>query len=248
MDAFLLKKIVSNLVHLVPGVFLALLLACLLQRWWPRCARIFILVLTLGLLALSSAPVSNTLVAKLENQNPVLQSPPPKTSHILVLGSGHDNTSSKPANSVLSATALSRLTEGVRLWKSQPTSKLVTSGAKFRSDISHADAMAAMAIELGVPQDAIVRLNESRDTSEEIRAAKKLMSANDLLVIVSSATHLPRAGLLARQYQVPYLLAPTDFLQIDAPWYRLDGHFLRNVDRAVHEWVGMLWQVVNQKA
>jgi len=45
----------------------------------------------------------------------------------------------------------------------------------------------------------------------------------------------------AEKTVLSYTMAPTDFLTVDAPWYRPDGYFLRNLDRAIHEWVGMLW-------
>jgi len=133
MDPFFLKKLVSNFVHLVPALFIWLLIAVLLLRVYPKLARTLILMLSISLLALSSAPVSNAIVAPLENRYPVLESLPDNTALVLLLGFGHHYTADRPPNSVLMAVALSRLSEAVRLVKTNEQAKLLVSGAKFRS-------------------------------------------------------------------------------------------------------------------
>jgi len=190
-------------------------------------------------------PVSNSLVAVLENRFPALAVAPPDTGVILVLGAGHIYEPGRPANSVLMAPGLSRVVEGVRLWKTSPDVLLALSGAPFRSAISHAEAMKNMALELGVAEDKILLFDQTRNTEEEIIAARQTLSQlpgdTQRLVVTSSATHLPRAALMLDRLGVSYTMAPTDFLTIDAPWYRLDAYFLKNLDRALHEWLGMLW-------
>ena len=292
MDGFVLKKIVSLLLHIIPGALLLLLGALLLRRWFPRIASWVSVLLCVLLLLGSMPPVSNAIVGQLEHRYPILPTAPADTQAILVLGYGHMYTPERPANSVLMAGALSRLSEGVRLWKTRPESVLILSGAKFRSEISHAEAMQRMALELGVPKEKTLLLVNTRDTEDEIIAAVQYLrqiSANGQsvkqdaatsdamsatgntaeddstadnstadnstedngtedngsltgrLIVTSSATHLPRAALMLARQQVNYSLAPTDFLVLDAPWFRLDSYFLRNLDRAIHEWVGMAW-------
>lgn len=245
MDAFLLKKILSNVVHIVPGAFFGLLICVALLGRWPRLARLGTLVITLSLLALSSPPVTNSIVGSLENQYPVVQALPEDTELVLVLGSGHHWTADRPPNSVLMASALSRLSEAVRLWRTRPEAVLMTSGAKFRSEISHAETMGNMAMALGMDESRLVLSPEARDTDDEIATALRWMqqngSATGRLVVVSSAMHLPRAATLLSHQPVPYTMAPTDFRVLDAPWYRFNSLHLSDVDWAVHEYVGMLW-------
>jgi len=245
MDPFFLKKLISNLVHVVPALFIGLLLAILLLRVFPKFARTLLVVLSLSLLALSSAPVSNAIVAPLENRYPVLQSVPDNTALVLVLGLGHHYTPARPPNSVLMAGALSRLSEAVRLVKTNEKAKLLVSGAKFRSQVAHAEAMAAMAIELGIDESRIVYASDTLDTGDEIAFARQWMekNADDLqeLIVVSSATHLTRAAMLLEGSGIKHTMAPTDFRMLDAPWYRFSAYHLQNVDFAVHEYVGMLW-------
>ena len=245
MDAFLLKKVISNAVHIVPAAFFLLLLATLMLRWSPKLARSIILLTTISLLAFSSAPVSNLAVGHLENQHEVLQKLPDDTALILVLGSGHNYSTNRPPNSVLSSTALARISEGVRLWKTKPNARLLLSGAKFANEISHAEAMRNVALQMGVDEAMIVLASNAMDTADEIQAATSWLDLNfqnsERLVVVSSAMHLPRASFMLKGVTVEYSMAPTDFRMSTASWYRLTAGHLRNVDAAMHEYVGMLW-------
>lgn len=251
MDAFLIKKILSNAVHIVPAAFFLLLIAAFMLRWSPKLARSIILFTTISLIAFSSAPVSNIAVRQLENQHEVLQKVPDDTSLILVLGSGHNYSANRPPNSVLSSHALARLSEGVRLWKTKPNTHLLLSGAKFSNEISHAEAMRNAALQMGVDDAMIVLAPNAMDTADEVQAARNWLHSNvqntARLVVVSSAMHLPRASLIVRGSAISYTMAPTDFLFSSAPWYRFTAGHLRNVDAAVHEYVGMLWHRLSSR-
>jgi len=143
------------------------------------------------------------------------------------------------------AGALSRVTEAVRLVKTHDNAKLLVSGAKFRSQVAHSEAMAEMALALGIHESRIVHADDTQDTGDEIAAARSWMAENSdasqALVVVSSATHLSRALQLLQGVDFNYTMAPTDFRMIDAPWYRFSAYHLMNVDIAVHEYIGMLW-------
>lgn len=246
MDAFLVKKLVSSLVHLIPGLLILMLLALLFSRWFPRTCRSVIWLTVCALLAVASPPISNSLVSYLEDQHPVVQTLPVDTHSILVLGSGHTWAQDRPPNSILSATALSRVAEGVRLWKQGPSATLVTSGAKFHSVTAHAEVVANMALASGVAANKIVRFPNALDTAHEIRLLTNHVKENPVegknrIVIVSSATHLPRAALMMSQFDIPYTLAPTDFIYKESPWYRFGAKSIDNADRAMHEVIGMLW-------
>lgn len=255
IDGFILKKLVSLLVHLVPGALLLLLALLIAARWWPAICRVLAMGLCILLLCASIPPFSNFFVSRLENRFAVLQAAPEDTAMILVLGSGHNYVADRPPNSVLTSTALSRLAEGVRLWKTRPESYLGVSGANPQGVISHAQAMQMMAVQLGVPAERIVLFEQTRDTQEEIAAATMQLrrwvgsgvidpstsAVGTRLVVTSSATHMPRVALMLSDHEIDYSLAPTDYLVADEPWYRPGASFLHHMDRALHEWIGMLW-------
>ena len=175
-----------------------------------------------------------------------LEVAPADTALILVLGFGHNDAPGRPPNSVLTAGALSRVTEGVRLWRTQPNSTLAVSGAALYRTLSHAQAMKNMSLVLGVPEENITMFDETLDTADEIRTAARYIknskpNEQERLVVVSSATHLPRAALMLQRESVMHTMAPTDYLAGNAPWYRFGSGALYSFDRAVHEWVGMAW-------
>ncbi len=238
MDPFILKKIISNLVQFVPGIPILLLLCSLaLKR-----LRAFVALIALSLLALSSPPVSNAFVGSLEDQYPPLQRPPASTSAIAVLGYGHSSQPMRSPNSVLMAGALSRLSEAVRLWYLAPQAKFVVSGGYMMNDNSytHAEAMARAAIQLGVREENIIQLRDGRDTAEEASLMREL-ARKGRLVVVTSATHMPRAIGLFKRQGVRAVAAPSDYLVVNSPWWRFSAYYLHNADRALHEYVGMLW-------
>jgi len=210
-------------------------------------------MITLSLLiltGLSSPTLSNRLVSSLESKYPVVLSAPDDTALILVLADGHIWTDERPANTVMKAIALSRITEGVRLWKTMPNAMLATGGAKFNSPVAHAEAMNRFATEQGVPPEKTVQFPGARDTSDEIDAAMDYIkhqmpdspsNNGQRLVVVSSAVHLARTELMLQEHGALYTMAPTDFLAVTAPWYRLSGYYLDNANRTMHEYVGMAW-------
>ena len=246
MDVQLIKLLVSQAVHLIPAVPLLMLLCVISSRLWPLVTRRLLTLLLLLLLACSSPAISNLLVDSLEKRTAPLIEVPTDSRLILVLGAGHYYNPARPANSIVSAAALARVTEAARLWHTRSEAVLITSGRSSHSPVSHARAMADVAIDQGVPPSNIELLEEPVNTEQEIDAAARLFntrypSGDGRIVIVSSATHLPRAAQLLKPYNIKYTLAPTDFLLSTSPWYRLSAGHLWNSDRVIHEYIGMLW-------
>ena len=247
LDPYLTKKVVSLIAHLIPGIPILMLLALCMQRLLPGLAKRCLWFGVIVLLLFSSPLVTNALVSSLENRFKPLDSLPHDTAVLLVLGAGHQYREDRSANSVLSATSLSRVTEAIRLWQSRRSVLLVTSGIGLYGESSNAEAAALFALNQGVPEDRIHRFHTTHDTAEEIRLAVDLLHDQRTdgfgrLVVVSSAIHLVRARQLISPYEIDYTLAPTDYIGTDMPWYRLDSNHLRNADRVLHEYIGMLWQ------
>lgn len=246
IDGFLLKKVVSVFIHFIPGVLIVLLLSLLIRRWKPRLSYGLSLVLCLILIASSVPAVSNRMVASIENQFPVLAVAPDDTGLILVLGFAHIVADGLPINSQLYPVALSRLTEGVRLWKTKPDTILALSGAPpVPGTHSHAEKMHEMALELGVPEERIIRFDDTLDTEDEINSAAAWLKNNrpvdNRLVVVSTAMHLPRAELLFNDLDVVHTMAPTEFTVSNSGLKLPSAYAMLSVDRVIHEWIGMLW-------
>jgi uncharacterized SAM-binding protein YcdF (DUF218 family) len=225
------------------------------RRTRPRLGR-WMVLWGLGLLLFfSQSRVGTWLLRPLEQTYPVIpefapgQPLPPaleRVRYILVLGGGHKDEDNFPAAARLSPSALSRLTEGVRLWRALPDRRLIVSGPNNGNPANpaHADVLAAAAISMGVSADRIVRIDTARDTEEEAEAVKKLI-ANAPAAVVTSAWHLPRAAALFRGAGVDIIPCPADFLALrnqDFQWtdlaFDVDG--LQRSTWAIRERIGYL--------
>ena len=78
---------------------------------------------------------------------------------------------------------------------------LVCGGKGTDETVPEAEAMAAYLKAQGVPDEDILLEQDSRNTRENLRFAKRIMEANgyQTCVLVTSDSHMARARLLARQ-------------------------------------------------
>lgn len=237
---FWVKKIISQLFMPVPLLLLLIVLAYLVMRNRRSSKALLVLAATL-LIILSSGWGSNWLLAPLEDQYSVNSQPIGKGCLVMVLGSGHDENANLPAVQQLSNTALARLTEGVRQLSLGQDCKLVVSGwSGGLSTRSHADVMFDAAVELGVASQSIIKFPLAKDTIEEAQFMKWEVGDAPFR-LVTSASHMPRAMAIFTDAQLNVSAAPTDFAQRETYWWRFDAQSLLNSQRAIHEYMGLLW-------
>ncbi|GIU24713.1 YdcF family protein [Shewanella sp. MBTL60-007] len=237
---FWVKKIISQLFMPVPLLLLLIVLAYLVMRNRRSSKALLVLAATL-LVILSSGWGSNWLLAPLEDQYSVNSQPIGKGCLVMVLGSGHDENANLPAVQQLSNTALARLTEGVRQLSLGQDCKLVVSGwSGGLSTRSHADVMFDAAVELGVASQSIIKFPLAKDTIEEAQFMKWEVGDAPFR-LVTSASHMPRAMAIFTDAQLNVSAAPTDFAQRETYWWRFDAQNLLNSQRAIHEYMGLLW-------
>jgi uncharacterized SAM-binding protein YcdF (DUF218 family) len=76
---------------------------------------------------------------------------------------------------------------------------------------------------LGVPQEAIWLEPESRNTEENAAFSAPILQEHGAqsILLVTSATHMPRAVYLFEQQGFEVIPAPTDFSITDADWEQL---------------------------
>lgn len=234
----------SPIAHLVLLVAAALALRVLRRS---RSSAIVLMVAVGWTLLVSSTPLSQVLIYLLERQySPVTQLIPgtKRPEYVLILGGGHTNSPQLPASTQLSATAVVRLVEGVRLVKQWPGGKLVCSGYSASRQTTHAEMLARAALELGIDITDTLQLRNSSKTDEEIKAFKARFGDAPFF-LVTSARHMPRAMLICRREGILAIPAPTDFLLKEDPkGQRFE--FYPSVQKmvfmevALHEYAGML--------
>ncbi|QFU25356.1 YdcF family protein [Shewanella sp. YLB-09] len=224
----------------IPLVVL-LLLFCIVMLRNRKLVRSILSVAVVILIFCSSSVGSNLLTAQLENQYQVNNKSIAPGCLIMVLGSDHDDAVQGMATQKLSATALARLSEGVRQYHRGEDCILVVSGwGGSDSKVSHAQLLSAAAMELGIPKDRIITFPLAKDTIEEAQYLK--WEVGDVpFRLVTSSTHMPRAMAIFQSQGLSPEAAPTDFISRKGHWWRLDANNLLSSQRAMHEYVGRLW-------
>jgi len=107
---------------------------------------------------------------------------------------------------------LSRLSEGVFLHNRLPETKLLLTGrSAFKGIIPQAEVMGHVAKEWGVKAEDIVIEGEAKDTKDHAIYVKEIVG-RDKFILVTSASHMPRAMALFRKYGMEPIPAPTDYM------------------------------------
>lgn len=252
---FVLKKYIGSLLMPLP-LLLLMMGGALMLLWFSRrqkTARILLSASWLMLLLLSLQPVADRLLLPLESRYPTWTADTPRVKYIVVLGGGYTFNPAWPPSANLINNSLARVTEGVRLWHANPGSTLIFTGAAAQNNpMTSASVAAQVALSLGVPEQAILRVDTARDTEEEAAGTQALVG-NAPFLLVTSANHLPRAIRFFQARGLNPIPAPANQLAITSPlnpWERLfpSPLYLSHSERAWYEGLGLLWQHLNADA
>ncbi|MDD2367782.1 MAG: ElyC/SanA/YdcF family protein [Sulfuricurvum sp.] len=240
---FFLKKAFSS--FLLPFPIFLILLGLSLFFWKKgsiRKAKSFFFVSLLWISLLSYTPFSSLLLFPLERTYPKIDSSHISIRYIHVLGSGHITNPTIPLESEIEPPSLIRDIEGITLYKQNPGIKLIFSGYAKNDPVSNARKNAQLAIALGVNPADIILLETPKDTYEEAIAVKKIIGITPV-ILVTSASHMPRANALFHKAGINTIPAPTDFLvKKEEDLFQLPsaGGLMRS-ERAFHEYLGLVW-------
>lgn len=253
---FALKKFISFFIQ-PEGIVISLGLMgyyFLLKNKLIR-AKILLSMSVCAFFVFSYPPVSNILISSLENQYPVfditqLQYPSLYTTHtkimfVCVLGGSHNNDVSQPISSRLGGKSIKRIVEGILIYEklNNKNAKLIFTGGKMTKHKTSIAKMASnFAIKLGIDPDNIILGEQARDTQDEVLFVRSIVGIKPV-VVVSSASHLPRVMQLFNASDVNAIPAPTDFLRDLSPSYFSIPN-IRTLDIsqvAIHEYLGILW-------
>jgi uncharacterized SAM-binding protein YcdF (DUF218 family) len=218
---FLLSKLLPLLVYPL-GLALLLQTFALLgrrRRWAPWLSGV-----GLGLLWLAAMPLaSRALTQRLERQALALMPQPlPRADAVVALGGGL-LAPLPPRQSVEVGDAGDRLITALRLLRQGKADWLVVSGGSAslrQNDPTPGEGAqaSALALELGAPAAKIVVNLEGRNTAEELQALDALAQRRGWrsLLLVTSASHLPRAVATARRLMhVKVVPVACDFQEVE---------------------------------
>jgi uncharacterized SAM-binding protein YcdF (DUF218 family) len=248
--AFLAKKLISRFFLFPVGLCFLLGLVGFLfwrRRPWAKTGPVLVLVSLLLFFLLSMPIFGGLLLIPLEREAGPYADPQvlkaKGVTHIVVL-SGGVRQGPRVINDQLNGPGLSRLLEGIRLWKQLPGAKLFLTGGRVSGERSEAGAMARLARELGVPAGAIVKEERSWDTEDQAMMLRSLL-AGQPFALVTSAAHMPRSLTLFKSMGLNPMPAPTEFHTIGAGYTYEDflpqAGGLMAAQTALYEYWGRIW-------
>ena len=253
--AFILKKLVSRFLFPLP-FSLGLATLGLILLWFTRRQRAGKVFVTLGVLLLllfSSEAVGEMLISPLEGRYPPYGShdhvplPENEIQYVVVLAGGIPSVAGYPITRQVDGGAMARLVEGVRILRRCPNSKLVLSGGRGADPhLNPATLTNLLFVKLlGVDESRVIVCNLSQDTDDEARNLAGIIGQAPM-VLVTSASHMPRALALFESYGMHPIPAPTDYRTGLVRVFLVESIFpnadaLYNSERAIYEYLGMLW-------
>ena len=246
---FLAKKMIANLLYPVPVCLELLVLGVLLLFFtrFEKAAKGLIIAGTVLLAALSFSPTAKMIAHPLESRYLPIQSVKAVQDfrHVVVLGHGIESDPRLPVNSQITAAALARLVEGVRLFKGIHGSRLIVSGGAVFDPASSAEGYAKVAEMMGVSRNQMVLVDSPKDTAEEAAEISRIVGTEPFL-LVTSAAHMPRAVALFKKKGANPVPSPADYRTASGPGTSPDDYYpsaenLVTARRAWHEYMGMAW-------
>ncbi|MBA1433163.1 MAG: YdcF family protein [Epsilonproteobacteria bacterium] len=240
---FLLKKFISFFVE--PLGLIVTLLAVGIYYFYAKNenkAEKFFLASLFLLLLFSYPPFANYLIKGLENQYPKY-SYNEEVKYIHVLGNGHNADAMQPLSSRISDAGIKRDIEGIIIHKHMPDTKIIFTGYEGKTDISNAQMNAALAQELNVSRSSLLINPLPKDTKEEALFTKTVIG-DASFILVTSATHMPRAMMLFESLGMHPIAAPTAYYTSEFQgWMRAPtarSFYLSTI--AIHEYIGIAWE------
>jgi uncharacterized SAM-binding protein YcdF (DUF218 family) len=219
------SKILQELVYPF-NVALILLVA---GQWWLWRGRVrrgaVAAALATVILAISGLPsVSESLLAGLESVYPARPiNEYPDGDAIVVLGGTTPPTRSPRFEP--EELGGSRLLQAARLYQAGKARRIIVTGGLGYpngrgAERTEADDMAEILTTIGVPPDDILRESESRNTFENaVHCARRFIPHGvRKILLVTAASHMPRAAALFERQGFEVIAIPTGFRVVEPTW------------------------------
>lgn len=197
------------------GLACGLLFLSLLVSYNRKASSILVISALLILWLCSTTGFSNLLARSLE----LKYLPPdeiPIAKVMVVLGGGTESAV-PPRTTVEVNGAGDRILYAAELYREGKAERILLSGGSIEwlgdSSTTPAEDMASILLDIGVPQDALIIENTSRNTYENALYTKELLEAEGIeqILLVTSAMHMPRAVALFEKQGFDVIPLPTDF-------------------------------------
>ncbi|HCL82166.1 MAG TPA: YdcF family protein, partial [Nitrospiraceae bacterium] len=210
---FIFKKILTSFL-MPPGIFIILLVGFgiwfLFKKQWK--AGMVNLSIGIFIWLLAITPVSYAMLSWLESDFKLPENP--HGDVIILLGAGiYGNAPDLSGTGIPSEDMLMRLVTVVRLQKKFNIPVIISSGNATKSGITEASVGKRFMVDLGVPDNKVIKEEKSRDTIENAKytaeICKKIGYKKPLLV--TSAYHMKRSVMSFEKAEMKVIPVPVQF-------------------------------------
>ncbi len=253
-----MKDLLSLLIMPIPVLYLLIIIAVVFYLLKKRkAAKVMLMVSGLWFLVISTGFFPKRLINNLEKKYQQISDSTlnelPDSFNIIVLGAGFSDDKSLTPNNQLTYLALGRLVEAVRIRNKLCGMKheacglrIIMSGYTGRAKISQAMVYYRAGLMLGLDSAEMDISDQPKDTQAEAYEYLKKFGKQEKLIVVTDATHMPRAMKIFRDAGIDAVAAPTNFfLKHGTKESRLNwmpsADNIFTLELAVHEYVGMFW-------
>jgi len=230
------------------ALLLTAVLGFLMRPWSPRAGTVLLALGLGGLLAAGSLPLGARLAAPLEARFAPPQPPPARVDGVVLLGGFTSPEPTCDDGPIRLDDAAERLVETLVLLRRYPEARLLVTGGgwRFVAGCSEAERTARFLLRYGVDRERLLLETRSRNTRENALYARELVrpGPGETWLLVTSAVHMPRAVAAFRRVGFPVVPWPVDPIGVDRlGWPAVVDmpRRWRELDRAAHEWLGLLW-------
>jgi len=262
---FFLKKFISWFLLPIPLILEFFIIGWLLHRYsrfkkTGTILKIFSLLLFLSF----GYGIGDGYLYSLERRYPPFDLTPEKCEQleggvVVVLGQGLKANSGLPIRHCESRAFMLRLLEGMRVAKCIPDSHLIVSMAGGATEGEKWAFLDDFAEFLAFPTNRISMVTTARDTREEVALASEVIRNRvtdtgqtlPVTIVATSASHIPRSLLIFQKAGLNPIAAPCDYqMHEKKEWLSksrvklLDGGRLMNIQGALHEGVGLIYETL----
>jgi uncharacterized SAM-binding protein YcdF (DUF218 family) len=189
-------------------------------------------------------PFSSIFINSLENDYEcLLDSNKIKSAeYIIILGGGYSDDANMPASSQLSLSSTARLVEGMRLKKINPSAKIIFSGGtQFNENNTQANLLYNAYLSLVNDTGKNILSEQAHNTKSEADEAYKIIGKRKL-ILVTTASHMPRAVYLFNKMGCNVIAAPCDFTVKNLEYYPSfpNGMSIKQTEIAIHEYLAIM--------
>ena len=229
-------------------IFITLLSIFLYFVKLRRLSLIIFLINFVFIALISFLPIGSYLIYNIEKEYHSYIKPPDQVDGILILGGATNPLLYNEYNQISLNGSSERLVESVFIIKKFDKAKVIFSGGSGlvnRPDLDHAKVAKSFYKKIGIETNQIIFEDKSRNTYENIIYSKQIANPkiNENWLLITSASHMKRALLIADKNNWKLIPYPVDFKNIKNFKLIPSLELLKNLNsfqQGTHEWLGLI--------